>query len=230
MLFRSVILSGKASDNPTAPAIFSGGMVGAATFTGGTLPPGGIISVFGKNLAQTGAAGSLPLPTDLGGLKLTAAGVDLPLFYTSTGQVNAQLPVELNTGTKVAVIARVKIGGNENPVLAVPEVITVGPAAPGIFSVSQDGKGQGIIVDASNRLLDGKQATATSGQTVVIYCTGLGATTPPAPSGQAAPANPLAIVTPLPQVSIGSLNATVVFAGLTPGLVGLYQLDRKSVV
>ena len=197
----------------------------AANYTGAMLPPGGIISIFGKNLAQTGAASSLPLPTELGGLQLTAAGQNLPLFFTSAGQVNAQLPMELNTGTIVAVVARTRTGGSGNPVLAVPEVITVGPVAPGIFSLSQDGKGQGVIVDAANRLLDGKQSSATAGQTVVIYCTGLGATTPLVASGQASPSSPLAQVTPPPTVTIGGQNATVAFAGLTPGLVGLYQIN-----
>jgi uncharacterized protein (TIGR03437 family) len=123
----------------------------------------------------------------------------------------------------VAVIAKTTVG--TNIVLSVPEVITVGPTAPGIFSVTQDGKGLGVIVDASNRLLDGKQASATAGQVVVIYCSGLGATTPAVVSGQAAPSNPLALVTPLPLVSIGGVTAPVQFAGMTPSLVGLYQIN-----
>jgi uncharacterized protein (TIGR03437 family) len=218
-----VTLNGKTSDNPNVPSVNPGGMVGAANYGGARLPPGGIIAIFGKNLAQAGAAANLPLPVNLGGVTLTAAGKDLPLFYTSAGQVNAQLPTELVAGTRVAVVAKVTVGGNS--ILSVPEVITVGPTAPGIFSVTQDGKGQGVIVDASNRLLDGKQASAAPGQVVVIYCSGLGATTPAVASGQAAPSNPLALVTPLPVVNIGGAPAVVQFAGMTPGLVGLYQLN-----
>jgi len=218
-----IILGGAVGANPNAPAIFSGGMVNSASYAKAPLPPGAIIATFGNNLAQTGAASSLPLPSQLGGTTLTAAGLNLPLFYTSTGQVNAQLPAELNPGTIVAVVA--KTTGTSGQVFSVPEVITIGPAQPGIFSVSQDGQGQGVIVDANNRLLDGKQATATDGQTVVIYCTGLGATTPAVLSGQPAPASPLAVVVSTPLVSIGGTSATVQFAGMTPGLVGLYQIN-----
>jgi uncharacterized protein (TIGR03437 family) len=218
-----VTLGGSVGDNPNVPAIFAGGMVGAAGYDATALPPGGIISIFGKNLAQSGGASSLPLPINLGSLTLTAAGQNLPLFYTSNGQVNAQLPAELNPGTRVAVVAKAVIGGNT--ILSVPEIVTVGPTAPGIFSANQSGKGQGVILDGSNSLLDGKQASATAGQVVVIYCTGLGATSPAVPSGQAAPGNPTAQVVTLPLVSIGGLVAPVQFAGMTPGLVGLYQLN-----
>jgi uncharacterized protein (TIGR03437 family) len=220
-----VTLTGNVNDNPGVPAIYAGGIVSAANYSGVVLPPGGIISIFGKNLAQTGAAASTPLSSTLGGLTLTAAGQNLPLFYTSGGQVNAQLPAELHTGTVVAVVASTKTSGSGSPLLAVPAVVTIGPTVPSMFSVNQDGKGQGVIVDASNRLLDGKQATASAGQTVVIYCTGLGATSPAVPSGQASPSNPAATVTPLPQVTIGGQNATVAFAGLAPTLVGLYQIN-----
>lgn len=220
-----VVLAGKVTENPNAPSIFSGGVVGGANFSGASLAPGGILSIFGKNLAQTGAAERLPLPTEIGGLKITAAGRNLPLFYVSSGQVNAQLPSELTSGTKVALVATVKAGGIGNPVLAVPELINVGVAAPGIFSTTQDGKGQGVILDPVNRLVDGIQTTATAGDIVVIYCTGLGATTPAVASGVAAPGSPPAQVTPAPQVSIGGRAATVQFAGLTPGFVALYQIN-----
>jgi uncharacterized protein (TIGR03437 family) len=69
------------------------------------------------------------------------------------------------------------------------------------------------------------QASAAAGQVVVIYCTGLGATTPAVASGQAAPSNPLARIDSPPVVTIGGAPATVQFAGMTPGLVGLYQLN-----
>ena len=56
----------------------------------------------------------------------------------------------------------------------------------------------------------------------MIYCTGLGATNPPAASGQASPVG--IAVNPV-SVTIGGIPATVLYAGLTPGLVGLYQVN-----
>jgi len=204
--------------------MFPGGVVHSASYVGQAVPPGGIISIFGKNLAQAGAASSTPLPTTLGGTTFTAAGRDLPLFFSSSGQVNAQLPAELSANSSVALVAKTKIGGTGNVTLTVPLTVQVGAAVPGIFSTSQDGKGQGVILDPMNRLVDGQQTTATAGDVVVIYCTGLGVTTPPVISGTPSP-SPAAQVIPAPEVRIGGQPATVQFAGLTPTLVGLYQVN-----
>jgi uncharacterized protein (TIGR03437 family) len=59
----------------------------------------------------------------------------------------------------------------------------------------------------------------------VIYSAGLGLTTPAVPEGTTAPAAPLAGVREKVQVIIGAANAPVAFAGLVPGLVGVYQVN-----
>jgi uncharacterized protein (TIGR03437 family) len=63
------------------------------------------------------------------------------------------------------------------------------------------------------------------GEVIVLYATGMGATNPPVPTGSVAPSGQLANVTIAPQVKIGGNNAQVLFAGLSPGSVGLYQID-----
>jgi uncharacterized protein (TIGR03437 family) len=60
---------------------------------------------------------------------------------------------------------------------------------------------------------------------VVIYSTGLGPVNQPIALGAPAPGNPPATVTTPVSVTIGGQNAVVQFAGLTPGLVGLYQVN-----
>jgi uncharacterized protein (TIGR03437 family) len=64
-----------------------------------------------------------------------------------------------------------------------------------------------------------------SGEAVVVYVTGLGATSPPVAAGLAAPTVPLAQTVVLPSVSVSGQAATVFFSGLVPGLVGLYQIN-----
>jgi uncharacterized protein (TIGR03437 family) len=211
---------GGVPENARAPALYSGGIVHAASFAPASpLAPGGIVSVFGRNLA-TGALGAanLPLPTSLAGATLTVAGIDVPLFYSSADQINAQLPFELAPNSRHQAVVKI------SDAITVPETITVATARPGIFTTTQDGKGQGVIMDVANRLVDSANP-AKAGDIVVIYCTGLGATNPAVRSGEAAPASPLAkVVTPV-SVTIGGQPAAVQYAGLTPGYVGLYQVN-----
>jgi uncharacterized protein (TIGR03437 family) len=211
---------GAVGANAAAPALNSGGIVNGASFApAAPLAPGSIISVFGANLAPTAAgASTLPLPKTLAGASLQVGGLDVPLFYSSGGQVNAQLPFELALNTRPQLIVK---GAS---FVTVPETITVATARPGIFTTTQDGKGQGVIMDVANRLVDSSNP-GKAGDVVVVYCTGLGATTPAVRSGEAAPASPLArVVTPV-TVTIGGQPAVVQYAGLTPGYAGLYQVN-----
>jgi uncharacterized protein (TIGR03437 family) len=212
-------MQGRVDDNPTAPAIYPGGIVQSASYTkGAPLAPGGIVALFGRNLA-TGESGStsLPLPTTLAGATVTIAGQDAPLFYVHSGQLNVQIPSGLAPNSRVQ--AMVKVQGQ----LTVPESITLAPASPGIFTVSSDGSGQGVIF-LGDRLADGN-SPARAGDVLVVYCTGLGATQPPVAAGQASPASPPATATAPVTATIGGRAATVQFAGLTPGLAGLYQVN-----
>ena len=62
---------------------------------------------------------------------------------------------------------------------------------------------------------------------ISIYCTGLGATDPPVASGQAGPADRVVTVKTRVTVTIGGQPATVIFAGLAPGFVALYQVNAQ---
>jgi uncharacterized protein (TIGR03437 family) len=108
-----------------------------------------------------------------------------------------------------------------------PGSVTIVNAQPGVFTVSQSGTGQGVVLDALNNLVDSSHAVK-AGEAVVIYATGLGATSPAVATGQAAPAvPPLALVTTPVKVTIGGVEAAVEFAGLAPGFVGLYQVNAR---
>ena len=60
---------------------------------------------------------------------------------------------------------------------------------------------------------------------MLFRSTGGGAVTPPVAAGQPAPSSPLSTTLTTPLVSINGQNAAVSFSGLTPGYVGLYQIN-----
>jgi len=142
--------------------------------------------------------------------------MDAPLFYASGGQINAQVPFELQPNTRLQAVVK---GVNT---ITVPETITIAPARPGIFTLP--GTTQGAILDTQARVVDGA-APAAAGDIVVVYATGLGAVDRAVASGAAAPSDPPAKVTTPVTATVGGQPAAVHFAGLTPGFVGLYQVN-----
>jgi uncharacterized protein (TIGR03437 family) len=211
---------GQVSSNTTTSAVFPRGVVNAASFAPEeVLAPGSIVSVFGQRLASaTAQASSVPLPKTLADATLLVGGIQAPLFYASDRQINAQLPFELPLASRPQVVAR----GRQT--LSVPETITIAAARPGIFTVGQDGKGQGAILNSQGVVVN-QTAPATVGDVVTVYATGLGLTDPAVQSGQPATANPLSQVKTTVTATIGGLPAPVQFAGLAPGYVGLYQCN-----
>ena len=198
----------------------SGGVVNAASYApGAELAPGAIVSAFGSNLAAAdgNVASTFPLPLTLGGIKLTIGGIDAPLFYSGKGQVNAQIPFELTPGSQSQVVARA-IPASGGELDAVPEPVVIGATHPGIFITSGT---QGAILNAANQLVDSTHPAA-AGDVIVIFCTGLGALSPAAQTGQPAI---FSVAVVQPTVTVGGLAASLQYAGATPGLVGLYQVN-----
>jgi uncharacterized protein (TIGR03437 family) len=66
---------------------------------------------------------------------------------------------------------------------------------------------------------------AHAGEYVSLYCTGLGSVTNTPYESYPALSDPFSITDFTPTVTIGGAPATVVFSGLAPGFVGLYQVN-----
>jgi uncharacterized protein (TIGR03437 family) len=213
-------LSGGARAGGNSPVINPGGIVSAASFTPRTpLAPGSLVSIFGSGLADAlGISLRLPLETQLAGAVTSIAGEPLPLLFASDSQINAMIPYGLAVNTAHQVVVR--RGGR----FAVPELVTVAPAQPAIFTKDRSGKGQGVIVDLANRYVEPSNP-ARAGDALVIYCTGLGAVEPQVPAGAAAPADPLSRTVNQASLNIGGVEAQVFFSGLAPGFAGLYQVN-----
>ncbi|MBI3665154.1 MAG: hypothetical protein HY236_02845, partial [Acidobacteria bacterium] len=182
---------------------------------------GGLISIFGRNLApQTASAGTLPLPTALGDVCVTANGLRLPLLYVSPTQINAQLPFEMGGQTATLVHSP---GGLGNTFYA-----EVKEAAPAVFRVNLGNAGSfPAVVRAENNLLATLANPVRPNETILVYATAMGPVGPPVDAGMPGPVSPLATSVDPPSITLGGVAAPLYFAGLAPGFVGVYQLNVK---
>jgi uncharacterized protein (TIGR03437 family) len=205
----------------TQPLLYQGGVVNNRNpISGGALAPGTIVEIYGSNLAAGGVAGSFSggrLPVALGDATVSIGGFDAPLFFVSPGQINAQVPYELEAGKQYA------LGVTSRGIATNTETIAIAAASPGIAAFS-DGR---AIAQNANFELIGPDRPARAGDYVVVYLTGLGATSPAAQTGLQAPSAPLAQAARSPQLLLDGRPAEILFAGLSPGFTGLYQINFR---
>jgi uncharacterized protein (TIGR03437 family) len=213
----------------TPPSVPSNGVTEGAGFVA-RISAGGIGSIFGTNLATvTTTASSLPLPTILSGTTVTMDGIAVPLFYVSPGQINFQVPWQL-LSSSTATLTVTAPGGTSFSI-----TVNLSAAAPGIFIINTPNSAtQGAIQIANTTtfvapvgaLPGNTSRPATAGDTLSIFCSGLGPVSNTPASGSAAGSgNSMSQLQAAVGVTIGGQSATVSFTGLAPGFVGLYQVS-----
>jgi len=201
------------------PSISTGGIVSSASYTASApVAPGSLVSVFGTFPVDTAQANAAPLPTTLSGLSAQFNGTQAPLFYVSGTQVNAQVPWELQGQPQASVT--VSAGGTTSA----PQKVTLANVGLGVFAVN--GQGQGAVLDAMSGQLISPINPAKAGTTYIsIYCTGLGPVTNQPPTGTPASASVRSETLLQPTVMIGGIRSDVLYSGLAPTFVGLYQIN-----
>ncbi len=203
-----------AAGAPDLPVLFDDGVVEGAGFTPRRpLAPGGIVSLFGARFGtQQAAASRVPLERELAGVSVRIGGQAVPLYFVSSGQINAQVPFEVAGRENVTVA--VNVAGR----LTAPQNYLVAPAQPGVFRTPT-----GVaVLDGQSRLIT-PENPARLGDTLQIFATGLGVTDVAVESGAGGP--PSSTVRLPVTVTIGGVQASVVFQGLAPNFVGLYQVN-----
>ncbi|MFN7938416.1 MAG: ThuA domain-containing protein [Bryobacteraceae bacterium] len=181
---------------PSSPAIAEGG-VGNVAGPAVQHAPGSIVAIYGKDLTHgaVATASRVPLPDKLSGTAVMLNGRQLPLYFVSPAQVNAQLPFDLASGTEVEVRVR---------------------------NVNQDSAPVRLrVVDAAPALI----AATRAGTSLVLYAAGLGSVQGSVPAGEAAGANSAVRTVLVPEVRVNDQKAEVSFSGLAPLLVGVYQVN-----
>lgn len=223
----TTVLPGMVSLTSNPARVSPGGIYNAASYTG-QMSVGAIIAIFGQNLANgTAGAIQIPLPVELQGTTVYIDNQELPLFYTSSGQINAQIPYNLQTNSPHQLIVE------RDGASTIPQTFTLADEQPAIFTTNAGGYGQGVIFGPgpdgkydTNTLADSNNPVSI-GDYLVIYCSGLGAVTPSVTAGQ--------IPLPYPTntkvmgqltVTIGNVPATnITYEGLNAQYVGLYQVN-----
>ncbi len=207
-----------------APAITTNGVVNGASFVSGGLVPGEIATIFGANLT-TGSginlASAVPLATQLINVQVLVNGTAAPIFAVDNvngqEQVNFQVPYEV-AGQGTTATVQVVNNGSAGNSITVPVIA----AQPGMFTYTVGPTTYGAILHANYQLAN-TSSPAVPGETVQIYCTGLGAVSPTPADGTAAAGASTTVATAT--VTIGGASAAVAYSGLAPGFVGLYQIN-----
>jgi uncharacterized protein (TIGR03437 family) len=175
------------------------------------------ISIFGSNLSastytwQDSDFVNGLLPTSLQGVSVTINGVAAYVAYISPTQINLLAPDDATIGTVQVQVTAARQNSNTR---SAPKTLF----APAFFTLASGAYVAALhadysLVGAPNLLPGVVTQPAKPGETILLYGTGFGPTTPPTPAPLA---NPV-------QIKIGGMAATVAFAGLVGP--GLYQFN-----
>jgi uncharacterized protein (TIGR03437 family) len=167
--------------------------------------PGMLVSVFGTGLANSTATNTgNPLPYSLAGVSATVNGLGAPVVYASPTMLNIQIPYAAGAGPAV-------LGVNNNGQVAGFE-FQMSPSSPGIFA------------DVNGNLVP--TPTVKAGTAVALYVTGTGDVNPALKTAYSPSSSSTTPVPLLPvSVTVGGQPAFLEFVGITPGLIGVTQIN-----
>ena len=185
------------------PRIRNECIVNAASYVGGAVSPGEIVTIFGMNIGPVQpvtARSDRALGTTLAETRILFDGVPAPLLYTSSEQVGVVVPNSVLSKSLVAI--QVEYRGALSKSVTLP----VFKAHPGIFSLDASGEGQAAVLNQDGTL-NTPANPARSGSMISIFATGGGETNPITPDGQI-------VANPTPKLKN---SAIVKFHHLAPG-------------
>ncbi len=170
-------------------------VLNAASFSA-RLGAGGIVSVFGAGLPLAANATS----------SVQLDGNAIPIFFSNGFQLNTGIPSDTLAGQHTLRL-RSPYGD-----LTLP--LDLGDVAPGIFQL--DARRSAAVLNQDGTI-NSPSNPAVRGQAIVVFATGLGAV--------ARQSNGLSTTTMPVTVVLNGRELIPFFSGLTPGFIGLYQLN-----
>ena len=210
------------------PTIRASGVVNAASGREESgLSAGSYISIFGTSLSESlrvATTSSLPLS-----LANVSVGFDVPermvsypgrIHFVSAGQINVQVPWELQGLSQVSM--KVSFGDYSSSIYTVK----LNDYSPAMFEYAEASSGRTLAaaLDGGFKLIGSSNPVARGG-VAQVYANAIGPVDNTPASGEPTPSERLSQCRVLPTVTIGGRNAKVLFCGLAPFNVGLYQLN-----
>lgn len=211
------------SNNPATSGVTVKSVLNAASLQPGPLSPGEIVSIFGTGLGTTAGAGPTvssagAVGTTIGDTRVLFEGVPAPLLYARADQINAIVPYGIFG--RFASSLQVEVAGNRSDTLQ----LRVDPAAPGVFTATGTGSGQGAVVN-QDATINSPIYPAPRGSVISIFGTGEGQTRPAGQDGRIITTDlrlPIGTVV----VKIAGAAVDVLYAGSAPGMVsGAFQIN-----
>jgi uncharacterized protein (TIGR03437 family) len=199
-------------------------VVNAASFLPG-VSPGGLATIFGENLNDVSGsvvANTNPLPLRLAGVEVDVNGVPAPIFSVAHAngedQISFQVPYHTDTGPNAVEIDVFDYGN-----LVATTLTDSFIEDPGIFAYGSNS--YAVAQHSFDGSLIGPSNPAAPGEIIILYATALGPLSIDLSDGYGAPSDPLAYTIDPFDVLVDGEPCRVLFSGLGPGFVGLYQLN-----
>jgi uncharacterized protein (TIGR03437 family) len=206
------------------PAATAMGLVNAGSYAPGWVP-GGAGAIFGEGLSEVEGVlqpSTFPFPAELAGVRVFVNGVAAPILalarVNGVEQINIQVPFE-TPAPRNDITVRIENNGASTNVTGVRTL----SIQPGIFELTLPGGRIAAALHLDFSLVEPANP-ARPGETILLFVTGLGPTTPPVVTNQAGPADAAEVFEDV-MVAIGGIDAQVLGAFYAPGLTTAYQVN-----
>ena len=213
----------------TPPSLRTSNVVNAASYQGGPVAPGEILTVYDSTYGPASLAVGEPdsngeFPTTVGGVQVLFDGVPAPVLYALAGQTSVIVPFEVAGQQQTTLEYQYNPAGGT--AVSNTATLPVAAAAPAIFSLNESGSGPGAILNLDYTVNSASNPVAVGGY-IQVFGTGGGAIVGGATDGALAPGIASLVTQPV-TATIGGVAANVVYAGPAPGLVnGVLQVDLQ---
>lgn len=199
--------------------IFRTGTVNAASYAGGMIAPGEMVTIYGVDIGPPALAmyqvTDGRFATEIASTRVMVNGTPMPIIYASSGAVSTIMPFGLTAGSEAEVW--IEYQGKATNHLKMPVIA----AFPGVFTIPSTGSGQAAMQHWPDYSINGASNPIAREGVAMVYLTAGGMSGTDGALADSAQSHPLPV-----DVRVGTLPTQVLYAGTSPGLVhGMMQIN-----